>query len=299
MRTFSITFAFIASATFFLSCQKEYNPGDIIPRPTDSITTNDGTLLVKYVEIDSTPGVGTDTSMIINFEYDEQKRLTELNIFRSDDTTTTERTLHKYAYQYNGADTFPYKILYTTIEVNDTSYLFYNTEGKLILDSTFSKHGTSPVRLSKTSYKYFNGYFITNTDEQNSPSSLDSNFVTNSNGNMTSLSAAIYSLPDMLLLYKYNYSFSYDNHPNPFYNIPAMHSTMPVLGYPSSPIGVLQKNNPTYISGNEATFNTTTTETITYTYQPNGYPSAFYSSSLNTLDNTGLRLYKAIFFYSR
>lgn len=302
------TLLFILAVVVFTSCQREFRPVDtpVIPVP------GDGVLLTKYMEIDSVPGAAPDTSTIVTLQYDAQKRLVTLNSFYSTDPAENLIHYEKFVYQYNGTDTFPSRMIYEFKEGNpgsdfnsqkDTSYYSYNAEGKLLTDSTArnssSNFGSSHY-YTKTAYTYYSDFLIVHrTDENNG--SIDQRFdtvtVTSSNNNLSSLSAASYSLPDSSQLFSYNSLFSYDNHSNPFHNIPALYPTVQVFDFESGPISLLQKNNAVTISQNSS-YNGTSMETITYSYNSNGYPSVFFSTFIATGVNTETRFYKAVFVYN-
>ncbi len=227
MRTCSTTLLFIASIIFFCSCQKELGFEDPV-QPADSTTTNDNALLVKYIEIDSTTANSTDTSMIVNFGYDAQQRLQALYITHSTGPSGVQPAYEKYVYQYNGADTFPYRFTHAYGEdstnfgfTSDITYLFYNAAGKLIFDSTLDYDGFGNYSILKKRYSYLNDNItiLSSSDDAANPyTEIDSLRITTGNGNIVALNSAAYSFPDMSPSFSYSSAFSYDNHPNPFYH---------------------------------------------------------------------------------
>jgi len=311
MRKLSITLLSLASIIFFCSCQKELGFEDPV-QPADSTTTNnDNALLIKYIEIDSTAANSADTSMIVNFGYDAQQRLQALYITHSTGPSGEQPAYEKYIYQYNGSDTFPYRLTHAYGEdstnfgfTSDITYLFYNAAGKLAFDSTLDYDGFGNYSILKKRYSYLNNNNITilsSSDDAADPyTQIDSFRITTGNGNVVALNAARYSFPDMTPSFNYSSVFSYDDHPNPFYHIPAFYPTISIFEYDASPIAAMQKNNVTHISQNSPSDNTTINESVTYSYRAAGYPAAFYSTYTNTgSGGTETRWYKTLFFYDR
>ena len=126
----------------------------------------------------------------------------------------------------------------------------------------------------------------------------DSVIVAISGNNMSSISSERYSLPDSTPLFSYTGAFSYDNNPNPFRKIPALYPTIQVFEFNDGPSSLLQINNAIDISQNSSPGDASN-ETVTYTYNTNGYPSGFqsvYSSTFSGITET--RRYKAVFIYN-
>lgn len=306
----------IVSAVVFTlvlaSCQKELSPegGSVLPPPV----TGNSIYLAQYLEIDSIPGSGPDTTTVLKMEYDAQHRLVLLSAFNSATASVTLAFYEKYHYQYNGSDTLPSRVIYelreedATTNLNtarDTSYYTYNAAGKVILDSASRNHSSSMGAsryFTKSEYSYFNGFFVikkTDNDGGTINQSLDSVFVTiGNNNNLAALRSANYSLPDTMFDYDYNSSFSYDNHPNPFYR-PALYATIPLFEFESTAVALFQKNNPVSIS-QTSSYSGPSTENITYTYNANGYPAVFYSTTTSD-DGSGTmetRYYKGVLSYN-
>ena len=166
---------FLCAATVFVFASCGIEPLPVYPPVVPNIQ------LLQYMEIDSVTGASPDTSTIVKLEYDVLKRLVALNSYFS--TDSAEQLLHyeRFIYQYNGTDTFPAKMIYSSREGNatdfntqqDTSYYSYNTLGKLLTDST-SKNDSSNFGNShyytKRKYNYFGGYFIVQKTEENNGS---------------------------------------------------------------------------------------------------------------------------------
>jgi hypothetical protein len=297
---------FLCAATVFVfaSCGRE--PLPVYPPVIPNIQ------LQQYLEIDSVTGVAPDTSTIVKFEYDVLKRLATLNTFYSTDSADQLLHYEKFIYQYNGTDTLPAKMVYIFREGNatdstvqqDTSYYTYNTLGKLLTDSTSRNHSSSfgsSHSYTKRKYNYSGNYFIIYKAEENNGSineTYDSVAVDISGNNMNSLSSQSYSLPDSMPLFGFTSSFVYDNNPNPFRKTPALYPTIQVFEFNSGPSSLLQINNATAITQNSSAGDASN-ETITYSYNENGYPSGFQSIYTSTVSGTTeTRRYKGVFVYN-
>lgn len=296
---------------FFSSCQKEITSTET---PTVPITpaVGDSTLLLKYIEVDSTAGSLQDTSKIVQFGYDAQKRLTSVYITFTTDPVENLTFYEKYTYQYNGTDTLPAGMTREFREGadtfnftfnRDTAYYTYNIAGKLISDSTRKNQRSNfgeQRYYSKTTFNYFSGYSIlSGSNDYNTviETSLDSLAFTTSGNNISSLNVYDYSLPGMQSTALFSFSFTYDNHVNPFYYLPGMHSIAPYFEYEGGPANTLQPNNALTISQNDIRAGVTINESISYSYKSNGYPSTFYSTQNSTSPGSTTRYYKGIFVY--
>lgn len=302
---------FIFTLFLFSGCQKEIT---VTETPTVPITptVGDSTLLLKYMEVDSIPGSLQDTSKIVQFGYDAQKRLTSVYSTFTTNPVDNLTFYEKYTYQYNGADTLPARMMKEFREGadtlnftfnRDTAYYTYNTAGKLIADSTRKneRNNFGEKRYYSTKkFSYFTGYTLVagSTDYNTTVEvSLDSLAVTTSGNNITSLTVHNYSLPGMQSTALFSFSFTYDNHVNPFFYLPGMHSIAPYFEYEGGPVNTLQPNNALTISQNDIGAGVTINESITYSYKSNGYPSTLYSTQNSSSAGSTTRYYKGIFVY--
>ncbi len=109
------------------------------PGPTPVV--NDSTQLWKYVKLDTTVVAGLDTSELMLFDYDTQKRM----VFFSHSTRASSSpspaytTIYQNYFYYNGSDTTPYKTITQTSNSNitrfDTVYYIYSSNGFVAYDS--------------------------------------------------------------------------------------------------------------------------------------------------------------------
>lgn len=293
-------YTIIAAATFliFASCQKEFSSSN---RPATPLIPGDSTLLVKYYEIDSIPGEQPDTSLIVKFTYDDAGRLTENYVVFSNDPVANSNLFELNQYFYNGTDTLPNKYTYLSMEgaspdnlFKDTFFYAYNSAGNVIADSILTYNGTNPLYSWRNGYEYQTGYIIrTLTDTSNR---IDTIYQTYQNSNLTSQANTRHdpNIGDNL----YSFTYSYDNHPNPFY-ITAYVKTRFIADYEDDSYSTPQKNNPLSGSQSFTSGGMVSTNDIQYSYiyKANGYPSLVYIVYPGT--NGGeTRYVKGIFEYS-
>lgn len=295
----------------FSNCQKEITLAETpsVPIPP---TVGDSTLLVKYFEVDSIPGAAPDTSKIIVFGYDAQKRLASIYITFTTDSVENLTFYETFTYLYHGGDTLPYKMMKAFREGpdtlnftfdTDTAYYTYNAAGKLIADSTRknerSNFGEKRYYTKKT-FSYFTGFtLVSGMNDYNTvvQPSLDSLAYTTSGNNISSLTVNNYTLPGMQSTALFSFSLTYDNHVNPFYYLPALHVISPYFEYEGGPVTTLQPNNAATISQNDIAAGVVLNETISYSYSSNGYPSKLYSTQNSSAAGSTTRYYKGIFVY--
>lgn len=247
----------IVAIFFFVSCQKQ-NTQERIMNPAD-----DSTLLSKYVDLDTTLLSGSDTLVVFNYMYDASKRVigtTEVDY----DSSGNIDGLTQTDFFYNGIDTFPNKVVSqdfilpgNTLNGKETYYYAYSN-GKLVYDSAASWTGAYIFSYegNKISKHLESGGEILDT--------LNT-YLTISNGNLISqtfdtawLSTGGFSVE--------RFAFSYDTHPNPFYNKPNFDITPYFYIEIFSENMFYEKNNPIEINADNH-------EKYVYTYKSNGYPA--------------------------
>lgn len=144
------------SSLLFFSCQQEPDADFLDNREPE---TEDSTLLVKYVFLDTTLSAPFDTVSYTSFVYDASKRL--INSYEVDKLFLD--TLFKATYYYNGSDTLPYKktILRADADgdltVCDTSLYSYDHMGRLTdysLHIVWRNSGSMDILNVHTAYVY-------------------------------------------------------------------------------------------------------------------------------------------------
>ena len=108
------------------ACQKDFVIDDDINPPGDTtVTTKDSIYIDKLYYLDD----ASDTAAILNFIYDNQKRVTSIQVSNSD-------VFLKYA--YNGADTVPSR----KYEYNDSdsiyTYFILDNQQRVVYDSSIT-----------------------------------------------------------------------------------------------------------------------------------------------------------------
>lgn len=159
-------FAIIFIIIFFFSCGRK--SGDILlPR-----TQNDSVYIKSLFVLDSSRSNYRDTVLKFYFEYDANKRISQISEFRWEDATNNFKFSSEVNFSYQGLDTLP-SMLLTTIRYNsvlyDTIYLTYSN-GRIIRDS--SAYG---IPGSPKSYVLFNFRQLNNNV-------FESNFIDSVNG---------------------------------------------------------------------------------------------------------------------
>jgi hypothetical protein len=228
------------------------------------------TLLSRYVVVYPGAGGMTDTGTILSFTYDSLKR----NIIIDSKYFDPEIGLLREYYAeffYQGNSRMPYKKLLSTLIADASNYYVFDTifyffrDNQLIRDSTVLTATSGQV----ISYTYFPdkllrqyNYYGPNIPAPHS----DSAALEFLNGNITRQVGPV-DYPVM-----HDYSFMFDNHPNPFYytqNKIVFRYTYPFYSYETFVEEIFAKNNATSIY--EIGYDIYSTNQV-YEYKVNGYP---------------------------
>jgi hypothetical protein len=138
MKIFS---ALILLTIVFISCEKEISTEPPAPpgNGNNNPPANDSTLLLKYIEVDTTLPAGSDTIFQDIYSYDNKRRLIHYyaNVF------STEQEADLF---YSGNDTLPYKVISVWTNssdiYHDTVFYFYSN-GLVTKDSTIEYNGAT------------------------------------------------------------------------------------------------------------------------------------------------------------
>lgn len=268
---------------FFVSCQKEINPGN----GTSPTTNTDSIYLDKIYVLDNS-GNRIDS---ISFVYDNMKRVVSMGF------NNPYPDMDLYNYYYNGTDTLPFRSRHINLRSGslDTTitYHVYDMNNRNLEDSALvSRRNTGPFGIFTYSvevahYSYGAGKKYTYSDITTSLPAPASFFIrtdtalVDANGNISS-SKANFSTTSL-----YNTSsLTYDSHINPFsilsnfkahQNFPSG-ETLFFEYFPFNNILTLNETN----QGSPA--NTTN---YTYTYRSNGLPGTA-TVVFNSIDTTRL-----------
>ncbi len=153
-----------AMIAVFSSCQKEYAPGEVIDPvvtdSTDTIHTGDSIYLDKIYGLEDVSGV-TDTTYIMSFSYDAQKRLIAIK-----DSSLSGDENSIYQFFYNGTDTVPFKTTEAAYATPDSIFIeslkSYDAQNRLLKDSSRQFHLpdiTTPTDILTTYFSYSAGSF--------------------------------------------------------------------------------------------------------------------------------------------
>ena len=296
MKTITTIFSLLI-ILLFSSCQKELD----IDLPTGGNgTTNDSTVLWKYLQVDTKLPPGLDTLGFSLFEYDNQDRISKINLYdRSDTSSSSAYTGHaETKYYYSGNDTLPFK---TTFFTNDfgfamTDTIYYNyQQGFVSYDSSISflddpfgptrymtvrnfSNGGSNVASNQKTYTwiYPSPPFLCESNLIYVIGYLNGNIVSE-NGSSTGCGVGGWDI-----------QASYDNKVNPFYSLSIPYRTLlDSRGF----FQLQQKNNTTETVSSSMNQHTKSS----YTYRNDGYPLVVRVQDLFDIDHG----YKGIYFYTR
>lgn len=280
----------------FASCQKQFTADETPVNPA----TGDSTLLVKYFEVDSLLGGVIDTTLVAKYTYDANKRLTAIFTVFSNNPASNAIFFEEVKFLYNGVDTFPYKVTSWNQagslpdDINkDTTFCFYNGSARLIKDSTISYEGTDTAVIKKNEYTYATGYII--RKHIGIFENIDTVFQTFANNDLTRQITTDYDNASQTL---YDFTFMYDDHPNPF-NITAINTLDFIANADAAIHSTPQRNNRTsimYVYSPQNASTETTTILANYVYKANGYPSS--TSQTYGIDGSTERNYKGFFEYA-
>lgn len=280
----------VVLAMGFCSCQREVD-GIIQTR-----TQADSTYLLKIYSLDTTLPAGSDTIEKSFFQYDSQKRLARFYFYV---VGSIDTFIHEY--RYSGNDTLPYLEIQKSVNSGgpgtyyyDSAFYFYNN-GLVSKDSIINWEYPGPVNHGVVVSAYTSaGGTVTRRDRYYDLvagsyvlSSIDSGKFTiaYTGGNMTGQ-----VLTDGTGYYDFVQA-TYDNKPNPLNKV--FKTRYPNFeGYFLDNWGIQLTNftQVQWVSG----FNPPVTETSSYRYRADGYPT-----SVSYFDSGGSSGYnKLLFFYT-
>lgn len=261
--------ASLSTSLLILSCQRE--PG-VEGTPPPSL--NDSAYLSMIVYIDTTFAVGVDTGSKEIISYDAQKRVSRVDFYDYFLGTPGSGSLSNVTtYHYNGNDTLPYKV--DEDFFGRESYLFYEN-GFVVKDSMiFTDPGFLPydklvvtyTKLAGNRHRFIERYTL-NGGHVDSDTAYG--VVTrNSFGEIVHERDSLYRDAGMAI---FEYSFIYDNHPNPRLR---MMQPYPVWTVDWNPYAEWSYHNYTSLhqyTKDENGVEQNTTYNPYYWYRADGYP---------------------------
>lgn len=275
----------VAMLCVLASCQKE-----IDWRTPEKSPVDDGRVLSKYVELDTTLPSGKDTTNVYTFTYDNVHRIKRIYQVQSfNGIRTAEITTDFF---YNGSETNPFK----TIEVDK--------EAETYVDTSFYTYSNGFVRsdssvfYSLTGNEFLFAYVISFSVNGNSvfvkfkQSTVASSYEDTATLTVTRQNGNIIKQQDADNTINYSMDAKYDNKINPFYAIDIHY---PIIYEHLFNAFNAQKNNLI-----ERTASTTLTGVeshliYTYSYRNDGYPLTVNMQDLRRPNDNR----KGLFFYTK
>ena len=304
MKTIYKLSAFLIVATLILhSCTKEKSL-ETGGRGVGTTTGGDSTLLIGMAILDPSLPSGFDTGLKATFNYDNLKRITTFSQISTYNS-------FRYTLSYNGNDTLPYKSYQTVLDSSGPTILIdtiidffkYNSLGKMTEDSSLVINGaiSSPTAVYVLDFIYGPGgttMYLKKT-YVNSLFTTDTTFSVQTQAN-SNLLTEIDSSHTTLGFAHYDYTQTYDNHPNPLhkylgsFNVPLLTYTGDNVFLFADPVST--NNILTQVEHKKDEYGMLTyyNNTYSYVYKTNGYPASVTTTSATQGQTT---TYKSIFIY--
>jgi hypothetical protein len=252
----------MAAAAIFTSCKKEGNS-------TDGREQNSKKYLSKIVDyVFQSPG----KAVVLLLDYDAQKRCTKIRQQLIDTVggVAQIKTEVTYNFFYNGNDEKPTHVSYNPAAGNTIIYYQYDAQGRLLKDSAIDSKGYT--RVTAFTYVpgkiYAYGYYST---PANQPTYKDT---AEFSGDNVSRHSWAHHHPNGALALHWEDKFTFDDKPNPFYQLNIGSS---FLAGPRRELGAfigLNKNN--YVSNYQDDLVNWSPYDFTvqyrYKYDTDGYP---------------------------
>ncbi len=269
----------------FFSCQREIH-GDI----SQAVVENDGTVLSKYIELDTTVPSGQDTISVYTFSYDNLKRIKRIYQVKNFPGVNTYYITTDFF--YNGSESLPSKTIeldQETITYVDTSFYTYSN-GFVRSDSSVNYRVnnrellfTDVVSFSVTG----NNVFVKLSEATPVSGYEDTATLT-----ITRQGSNIITQLDPDNTITYSKQLKYDNNINPFYNAdihyPIIYEHL-INSFNAQKNNTTEENDFTKLSGTKSQVR------YVYTYRSDGYPLEVRKFDL--LDPSENR--KGLFFYTK
>jgi hypothetical protein len=217
----------LVAGILLFACQKEVSQDTTSP---SSPAGNDSTVLSKYIQLDTLNG-RTDTISVLNFEYDNLKRITKVtSISYFNNLPDLTDSYDKSFYYYNGSDTLPSKILEVFSdkikETDSVIWFFTRNANQVVIRDSFIDFHASPNFIDTTAitskYTIYADSVIENYSNYN-PATSSGNHekfkhqLVRTNNNITQQISFQYLAPVYDELFTSNFQF--DDKPNPFFKM--------------------------------------------------------------------------------
>ena len=266
-----ITLFFVCA--FVQSCQKDLVDTQNPLVPPVIIAHDSVIVLSKFLFVDINVSA-TDTTGSYEYVYDSLKRVTAINYYDGNNNTASLGEISTY--YYKGSDTLAYKMTEKDFDPSYphffTTLYFYDNLKRLIKDSLIY----SPADFEVDQFNYSNNMIIAtleytnNNDPRDNSIETDTGFI-GTTGDVIKTN----TLVNRGINGYYIDNFTFDNNPNPFYQLNIRSTYNPVPDFNFFLEGYyLQKNN-VVLDASEDPFNHTLLGqgTYTYTYNALGFPA--------------------------
>lgn len=286
---------FILLVFTFIACKKENNQLN-----NNSNSSVDTTQLAMYFEKDLTLPLASDSSMKVEYFYDANNRVKEVKSYAYYFSTAgllLEGDIH---FEYIGNDTLPYLRIADpgpnySPQYRDSMFFFYNSAGKLVLDTAREYIFINPTLIATRTIKYSystNSIDITQVNYYSGGTTINSKadwtYGTDLNFRTLHTSNDFNTTSD--------YQFTFDNHPNPFNTKGCrVYSPFNDTYGTSFSISSSSKNNLTSVINDyhDVSTHLRISEIRSFNYKANGYPE-----KVEYFDNTsGTAIYTKSGFY--
>lgn len=284
MQTIRI-FGIISSFVIVFGCSKESVVQDPISKTTP--------LLKQFVEIDTTLTSREDTLIKVEFKYDNNNRIKQINAFNFSISRTKAATTATFF--YNSNDTLPW-LRFVEMPLAgyasslDSTFLFYNSIGNIVEDSSRVFYPNLGAHYMWLTLYYYDGNRVMRSDFGTTLSTIDNTFDADSN--------LVYSFLKDNNNIIVEQTFRYDNHPNPFNSMNI--GDYIIYGDNYGLVNFMRqgaKNNFLFIDYHytDHSANMDHKNTFSYVYNENGFPKQviFYE-----VDNNGVSKYLKTGLYS-
>ena len=289
MKVLFSSLAVVTIMSFFSSCQREVDWNIF---QSDNADT---TWLTRVVSLDTTKMSGLDTTVIANYRYDANKRLSNYDFIEFDLNNVRYADDYKFHYR-NNTDSLPYMLSasYQYVTDKDTTYFFYQN-GFIVKDSSINFSAGIPLWLWESTYstvgsnRYLRKKYSTNlSGGTRNPFDSTIYYRTVSNGNIISALDSLWG-DSGFFLNRNSEQMSFDSQKSFSHRFNNWY-----LGYSENIMDELWPSNGI---NNLLSYNFTNTfsagsYTITYEYNTAGFPTVARLAGNPDVNKT-------IFFYSR
>lgn len=275
----------------FFSCQKEVDGR--LDEEVDDIPEVEGTILWKYIIMDTTLPAGLDTLEKHLFDYDAGGRISRITLLTRSDTSSSpaysDTLISNFFYQ--AVDTLPYRI---TTRLGDGTYssdinsFFTFIDGKMVADSTDQNSITfiGLLHNRRTHYYTYSGTTVNargrNIDDAGNL--CETNYSISRTLNGTNILTETGTMTGCTIG-GWDRQRAYDTHRNPlcFFNTPMPSSVLHDTYFWTAPVNNITLQESTSMFDHV---------TFSYTYNANSLPSV-----VRAYDITNTQLHKGLFYY--